>query len=80
MSGPKLHYATQSAAYLARRLGPQDKMALVTYDERVDLLASLGTLTGEQLAAVVQSIHAGGTTNLSGGWLKGLEGTPPRQR
>ena len=73
MAGQKLHYARQSGAYLARRLGPKDQMALVTYDDQVDLLASLGTLTGEQLAGAVQSIHSGGTTNLSGGWLKGLE-------
>lgn len=73
MAGPKLHYAKQSAAYLARRLGPKDAMALVTYDDHVDLLASLGTLNGEQLAASVAAIHPGGTTNLSGGWLKGLE-------
>lgn len=73
MSGDKLRYAQASAAYLARRLGAKDQMALVTYDDHVDLLASMGTLNGEQLATTVGSIHPGGTTNLSGGWLKGLE-------
>ena len=73
MAGPKLHYAKQSAAYLARRLAPKDQMALVVYDDEVDLLASMGQLHGEPMIKTIDTIVSGGSTNLSGGWLKGIE-------
>ena len=73
MSGPKLHYAKQSAAYLAKRLDPKDQMALVVYDDEVDLVASMGQLHGDPIVKTIDTIFPGGSTNLSGGWLKGIE-------
>ena len=73
MSGPKLEHTKAAAEYLIKRLGSQDKMALVTYDDDVELRASLGTCDQAMLTALVHSIFPGGCTNLSGGWLKGAE-------
>ncbi|MGH2702242.1 MAG: vWA domain-containing protein [Actinomycetota bacterium] len=73
MAGPKLQHTQNAAAYLVNRLGPNDKLALVDYDDEVRLLASLGAATKQELLAAIASISPGGSTNLSGGWLKGLE-------
>ena len=48
-------------------------MALVVYDDEVDLLASMGQLQTDEMTKVIDTIHPGGMTNLSGGWLKGVE-------
>jgi len=75
MAGGKLTTAIEAAAYLARRLSPTDELAIVTYDDDVRLnvpLAPVGT-TAAQLEYPLRGIYPGGMTNLSGGWLKGLE-------
>src|SRR5262249_29569484 len=42
-------------------------------DDAVDLAVPLGGLRGSALAAAIYGIGAGGQTNLSGGWLMGVE-------
>lgn len=73
MAGPKLDRTKEAAAYLVRRLTSTDEVALVTYDDQVDLIASLASAEPEALSHVIGGIQPGGMTNLSGGWLKGLE-------
>ena len=75
MAGAKLATAIDAAAYLTRRLSPADELAIVTYDNDVRLnvpLAPAGT-NAAQLEHALRGIYPGGMTNLSGGWLKGLE-------
>lgn len=73
MSGPKLDHTKAAAHYLVRRLGPGDLLALITYDDRVELRASLGTPDRDVLLTEIANISPRGSTNLSGGWLKGAE-------
>jgi Ca-activated chloride channel family protein len=73
MGGPKLEIAKRCAAWLVSRLKPTDELALVDYDDDVRLLAPLGPVDQHALAPAIGSIYPGGSTNLSGGWLKGLE-------
>jgi len=73
MAGPKLDRTKEAAAYLVRRLASTDEVAIVTYDDQVDLIASLAPADPEALAHVIGGIWPGGMTNLSGGWLKGIE-------
>lgn len=73
MAGRKLEVARRCAAWLARRLGRLDELALIAYDNEVLLLAPLGSPARPQLRAALAAIGPGGATNLSGGWLKGLE-------
>jgi ADP-ribosylglycohydrolase len=73
MSGPKLEVTKQCADYLVKRLGKDDKVAVVAYDDQVDLVASLQPATGPALAPSIASIFPRGSTNLSGGWMKGAE-------
>lgn len=73
MAGPKLDHTKEAAAFLVRRLAKTDEIALVTYDDSVELISSLGTADHDALCDVISQIYPGGSTNLSGGWLKGLE-------
>jgi Ca-activated chloride channel family protein len=73
MSGPKLEGAKQAARFLVERLGAEDSLALVTFDNEVSLLAPSQVPDKEQLREVIKRIAPGGMTNLSGGWLKGAE-------
>jgi Ca-activated chloride channel family protein len=72
MSGRKLEVAKRCASWLVSRLDPRDELALVDYDDEVRLLAPLSALGATHHAAIGR-IHSGGSTNLSGGWLKGVE-------
>ena len=72
MAGQKLRVAKRCAAWLLDRLRSTDEIALVTYDDHVRLVAPLAPANGRTHAALAR-IGPGGSTNLSGGWLKGLE-------
>ncbi len=73
MSGPKLAAARECAAFLASRLRPADQLALVAFDDDVELITPLAPVDPAALAAGIAGIHPRGRTNLSGGWLKGIE-------
>ena len=73
MAGPKLDVAKQCAEFLARHLAPTDELALVTYDDTVELVRALAPADANETPAAIARIYPGGSTNLSGGWLKGLE-------
>jgi Ca-activated chloride channel family protein len=72
MAGPKLAVARRCAAWLTERLRAEDELALVSYDDEVRLHAPLAPVNGS-LRSAIASLRPGGSTNLSGGWLKGLE-------
>ena len=76
MDGPKLAVAKRCAAWLAERLRPEDELALVSFDDEVRLHAPLAPVNGGMRGAIA-SLRPGGSTNLSGGWLKGLEQLRP---
>ena len=75
MRGEKLHIAKRCAAFLARRLRPDDQLSIVTYDDEVALVHGLAPVGNDTsaLERAIAAIHTGGQTNLSGGWLKGVE-------
>ncbi len=72
MSGPKLHAARDAAAMVVQRLAPEDIVSVVTYDDVVRTIAEPAT-SAQQLSHEIRTIEAGGSTNLSGGWLKGRD-------
>jgi len=73
MAGRKLEVVRECAAFLVRRLAPTDELALVTYDDEVELVAPLAPVDRSALFPRIARITPGNTTNLSGGWLKGAE-------
>lgn len=72
MSGDKLRIAKEAVSRLIRSLGPNDQVAVVAYDDKVDIVGSLQQ-PSEALARRVESVEAGGSTNLYGGWLAGAK-------
>ncbi|MEX2473509.1 MAG: VWA domain-containing protein [Gemmatimonadota bacterium] len=74
MAGEPLRAARDAAITLVRRLRPEDVVSVVAYDDQVHVVAE--PATGEEQEDVtgrIASIGTGGTTNLSGGWLRGRE-------
>jgi Ca-activated chloride channel family protein len=72
MHGAKLRAARTAAAMLVRRLSPDDVVSVVAYDDDVATIAE--PATGGAQAALpreIERIETGGSTNLSGGWLRG---------
>jgi Ca-activated chloride channel family protein len=74
MWGEKLHAARRAASGLVKRLWPEDVVSVVAFDDEVQVVAN--PATGEEqhgLAQRINTIEPGGTTNLSGGWLRGRD-------
>jgi Ca-activated chloride channel homolog len=73
MSGPPLASVTAATAQLLRLAGPDDRIGVVAFDDEVQLVLPLAHHEPEIAARAVLAIDSRGSTNLSGGWLKGLE-------
>jgi Ca-activated chloride channel family protein len=65
--------AKQAAARFAEFLGPNDRLSIAVFDD--DVRTIYGPTAGGDPAAAQAIAHVfeGGSTNLSGGWLKGRE-------
>ena len=73
MDGQPLESVIAATNMLVRLLGPNDRIAVVTFDDRVDLVMPLAHHDPTAAADLLSQVHARGSTNLSGGWLKGFE-------
>ena len=74
MAGDKLAAARDAAAQLVQRLHPDDTVSVVAYDDDVTTVAEPATgATQSGLTTQINAIEPGGSTNLSGGWLRGRE-------
>jgi Ca-activated chloride channel family protein len=68
MAGAKIEKTRQAAMQLIDQLTPQDNLALVEFDDRVDVLfPSQHVVDREALKALVQRIEPGGSTALYAG-------------
>ena len=74
MAGDKLAAARDAAALLVQRLHQDDTVSVVAYDDEVTTVAEPATGAAQAgLTSHIKSIEPGGSTNLSGGWLRGRE-------
>jgi Ca-activated chloride channel family protein len=74
MAGDKLAAARDAAALLVQRLHPDDTVSVVAYDDEVTTVAEPATGPAQAgLTTHIKAIQPGGSTNLSGGWLRGRE-------
>src|SRR5690606_15292142 len=74
MHGAPLEYAKDAAALLVRRLSPDDVVSIVAYDDKVMTVAEPETGEAQHdLTERIARIVSGGSTNLSGGWLRGRD-------
>jgi Ca-activated chloride channel family protein len=74
MSGERLDVAKRGLDSLIARLAPEDRLGVVAFDDEVSVVVPAGPLTDKAAArAAVAAVAAGGSTNLSGGLLRGLQ-------
>jgi Ca-activated chloride channel homolog len=75
MRGEKLETAKQAGVFLAHRLRSDDQLSVIVYDEQVTLVHGLAPVGVDHrpVEDAIASIISRGQTNLSGGWLKGVE-------
>lgn len=76
MQGLKIDDARRAVVGLLQRLGPEDRLALVTYANGVEILAPLMAVHSanrRQLTSLVSRIRSGGGTNLGAGLRCGMD-------
>ena len=76
MQGQKLNDARQAIVQLLDQLGPEDRLALVTYANGVQIqspLMPMNAANRRRLIAVANQVYAGGGTNLGGGLSRGID-------
>lgn len=74
MSGDKLRFAKDAAAYMVSQLLPTDRVSLTIFDDDVDvLLPSMLADNPAGITRAIASIRAGGSTDLFEGWRQGSE-------
>ena len=74
MAGDRLDAAKQALEALVVRLDPSDSFGLVAFDDEVQITVPAAPL-GDKPAtlAAIRTLQPGGMTNLSGGFLRGLQ-------
>ena len=76
MAGRKIDMARKAVDHAIRLLDRRDRLALVCYDNEIDtLLASTPASAEAKTLALkrLKDIHARGSTDLCGGWLRGAQ-------
>ena len=73
MSGPPLEAAKRAATRFAELLGPNDRLSVAVFDDQVSTIFGPTAGGDPTTAEAIARVYEGGSTNLSGGWLKGRE-------
>jgi Ca-activated chloride channel family protein len=73
MSGAPLHAVREATCSLLRLLGPDDRLGVVVFADEATMVLPLTSHDPDVSSHQVRAIESGGSTNLSGGWLKGME-------
>jgi len=74
MAGDRLIAALQAVDSLVGRLSPEDQLGLVTFDDRVAVPVPASPVgDGVHIRHALGSVYPGNMTNLSGGFLRGIQ-------
>ena len=76
MAGSRLESAKLALISLVDRLDDRDRFALVTFDDEAQVVipaGKVGDLGRERLRRDIAAVDTGGTTDLSSGYLRGLQ-------
>jgi Ca-activated chloride channel family protein len=74
MSGRPLEEAKKCAGNIVKRLNKNDKVSIVTYDNKIEVVTPLTSVEDRQrILAAISPIVPGGMTNLFGGWQEGVK-------
>jgi Ca-activated chloride channel family protein len=80
MSGDPLHAALRATKTVVQNLRREDQFSLVTFEDTAQVVIPMGPITAKQAVLDrIDQIGAGGSTNLTGGWMLGrdeLRNTP----
>lgn len=82
MQGDKLRFVQQAACHVLDMLDERDRVAVVAYDDQINLIARGEPVTAqarEELKRRISELRPGGWTDLSGGWLEGCREVAARQ-
>lgn len=72
MGGTPLRQALKSAKALVGELTEKDLLSVVTFDDDIDTLVAPALVADKRaIQAAIDKVHAGGCTNLCGGWEAG---------
>jgi Ca-activated chloride channel family protein len=83
MKGRKINDARQAVLKLLSDLTPEDRFALVTYSDGVQIASGLLNVTGsnrQRMQAAVNGVRVGGGTNLGAGLQAGIDLLAPASR
>jgi Ca-activated chloride channel family protein len=73
MAGDKLDYTRQAAQFLVQNLSTRDYLSIVIYNNKVEtLIAPASVQHKDAIIQHLDRVKSSGTTNLSGGWLEGI--------
>lgn len=76
MEGEKLHFVKLAAGHVLDLLNENDHGSVVVFDNQVEIVIPAQNMSSEHRALAkeqINKVHPGGSTFLSGGWLKGCE-------
>jgi Ca-activated chloride channel family protein len=72
MGGTPLRQAIKSAQALVGELTDKDRLSVVTFDDHIKTLVEPDFVRDKKaIQSAIDKVHAGGTTNLCGGWQQG---------
>ncbi|MEY3911895.1 MAG: hypothetical protein RLY37_1363, partial [Verrucomicrobiota bacterium] len=81
MSGRPIAAALESAVRIVRGLRTDDRVTIVAFDDRIEVVQPLVEITDrETLVQRIKSIDTRGSTNLFGGWEEGARQLAPFAR
>ncbi len=74
MGGERLEAATRAVAALTDRLDADDRLGVVAFDDQVQVVVPAGPVVNKAaIRHAVRGIRPGGMTNLSAGYLRGVQ-------
>ena len=74
MAGAPLEGAKRALIALVRRLEPTDNLGIVTFDDSAQVVVPAGPLQDkERVIRLIEKVRPGGSTDLSAGYLRGLQ-------
>ena len=81
MSGRPIEAALESAVRIVRGLRNDDRVTVIAFDDRIEVVQPLTAITDrDALANRIKAIDARGSTNLFGGWEEGVKQLAPFTR
>ncbi|SDO86748.1 Ca-activated chloride channel family protein [Paenibacillus sp. yr247] len=74
MSGAPLEYSKKACQFVVEQMSQMDQLSIVAFDNEVDTVFAPQPVTHKELLKQkINSIRTGGSTNLSGGLLQGIQ-------